>query len=106
MAPDVGLTARLNSVVPTPENESVTCSDVASIANTSWSGSWNRVVADQSRPRASRHAPLASALSITPTRGAAMPAWLVAGPGCEPGTGEPPTVHGVVLPICALHGSA
>ncbi len=65
------------------------------MANTSSSGSVKRVAAVQSRLRPSRQTPFASTLSITPTLGAAMPAWLVAGPSCEPGTVVPETVHGV-----------
>ena len=103
--PLFGLTAMLNSVVPTFWKLAVRASVSASMANTSSSGKVNRTTALQSRPLLSRHLPSALAFTIKPTRGAGALAAFVAGPLTEPGMALPDIVQGLSL-LKPSHGSS
>ena len=88
----------LNKVVPTCANAAVWVSALASIENTSVSGSLNRIAWSHTRWSSSSQWPVALLnLTIKDTSGACLPSKLVAGPGLPPGDVEPLSlVHGVV----------
>ena len=93
-----GLVTMLNSVVPTCANAAVWVSRSASTANTSVSGSRNRIAWSQVRCSSSSQCPVAGlSLTISATCGAGLPSKFVAGPGLPPGDTEPlALVHGVL----------
>src|SRR5215813_9157231 len=87
----------LNSVVPTWAYAAVWVRPLASTANTSVSGSRNRIAWSHARCSSSSQWPVALLnLTISATCGAGDPEALVAGPGLPPGDTEPlALVHGV-----------
>src|SRR5215813_7868607 len=88
----------LNSVVPTCANDAVWDSALASIENTSVSGSRNRNAWSHTRPAGSSQWPVALLnLTIIETSGACSPAASVLGPRLPPGEVVPSAlVHGLV----------
>src|SRR5262245_40338651 len=80
--------------VPTWANAAVATGGVAiaSIANTSVSGSVSRIAFRQSRPTGSSQPPVAgSNLTISPTSGPGTPSTFAVGAGRPPGIGRPST---------------
>src|SRR5262249_53308983 len=95
--PVAGLVTMLNRVVPTCANAACWVRPLASIENTSVSGSRKRNTWSQTRPAVSSQWPVALLnLTIIDTSGACSPLASVAGPRLPPGDGEPSSlVHEV-----------